>query len=126
VLQIVTVNLEVHAWKYTYQPLLTRAPTQQKPEELEVPILIVGEEEPRITPFVVQRILGTTVTLEAPLRTEGGAYGRAFKGWLVWYGDAEKPVAYKGTENRRKGVNALTIQLTQNVRVVALYADIVG
>ncbi len=126
--EIMKVNLEVHAWKYTYQPpaTMTRAPTGQRPEELKVPILIVGEERPRTTPFTVQRTMGSQVTLQAPLRIEGGAYGRSFRGWLVWYGDAEKPVSYEGTTDRRRGVNSLTIRLNQDVRVVALYADIIG
>ncbi|NOX44610.1 MAG: hypothetical protein GXO72_02570, partial [Caldiserica bacterium] len=126
VVQLVTVNLEVRAWRYIYGSALTRLPAQQEPEELKVPILIVGEERPRLTPFVVQRIIGSKVTLQAPLRTEGAAYGLGFKGWLVWYGDADKPVVYKGTTDQRRGINSLTIQLNQPTRVVAVYQDIIG
>jgi hypothetical protein len=95
-------------------------------EELNVPIQLMGEGQPRTTPFTVNKSPRSRITLQAPARTEGGSYGLAFRGWDVWVGDAKSPVRYPGTINNREDKYSLTLTLSANTKVVAIYEDIIG
>jgi len=115
----VQVQLEVRAHRIIY--------VTPGYEELEIPVWLSDEERPRTTPFTIQRDMGTQITLRVPARSNvAGTYGVAFRGFKVWIGDAEEPVEYSGTFDRKTNTYVLTLTLNANTRVVAVYQDIVG
>lgn len=109
--------------------VLARRPISVTPgyEELEIPVWLSDEEEERYTPFTVKRDSGTQITIRIPARSNvAGPYGVGFRVFRVWIGDAERPVEYPGTFDRRTNTYTLTLTLTANTRVIAVYQDIVG
>ncbi len=118
VIPIVRYTLEVYARRTIY--------VTPGYEELRLPFQIVGEERPRTTPFSMSVVAGTKVTLEAPARASGGAYGLGLVGFDVYVGDATTPTRYPGTYNRERGIYSLTLTISAKTKVIAVYQDIIG
>jgi hypothetical protein len=113
------VNLEIRAHHIIY--------VTPGYEDIEIPVRVTGEEEVRYTPFTVQRDYGSEVLIRVPARSNvAGPYGVAFSGFKVWIGDADEPVEYPGTYDRKTNTYLLRLTLNADTRVVAVYRDIVG
>ena len=96
-------------------------------EDIEIPVRLSGEEEARYTPFTVKRDYGSEVVLRVPARSDvAGPYGVSFEGFQVWIGDADRPVEYPGSYDRKTNTYLLRLTLNADTRVIAIYRDIVG
>jgi len=67
------------------------------------------------------------VVLRVPARSDvAGPYGVSFEGFQVWIGDADRPVEYPGSYDRKTNTYLLRLTLNADTRVIAIYRDIVG
>lgn len=105
---------------YTLE-VYARTPINVTPgyKELRVPVQIVGESSSRTTPFSVSVRAGTKITLEVPYSTPDRSY--RFKRFEVYVGSATTPTVYAGTYDAKRGIYSLTLTMTQNIKVVAVY-----